>query len=266
MDVVAEPLLLGTLRRDYGDGIFKFLAPCDAARLERALPSDLVFVAAGAGVALLRAVAGRRHAEAAKAGAAMLVPLGERRAGRATWATELLWVYVVAAQLRMGGAKKMTSAGAMHSLVTTTGNDGGVWSFGAGQTGRLGHGGEGTEAVPRLVEALSRTAVRQVVASTHHSMALTRDGSVFSWGMGSHGQLGHGNTATQNAPKRVDDLADVVDIAAGHQHSLAVVGKGGAVSAVFAWGSCYYGQLGLGVHGSGGNSHLVPHICFLCWR
>ena len=30
--------------------------------------------------------------------------------------------------------------------------------------GKLGHGGEGNEAVPRLIEALNRVAVKQVAA------------------------------------------------------------------------------------------------------
>ena len=114
---MAESLLLGALGKDYGDGVFKYLAPPDVGRLERAFTSDLVFVEVGAGEALLRSVARRRYAEAVKAGAAMPVPLGERREGRVTWATELRWVYMAMARLRVGGAKKMASAGGTHSLV-----------------------------------------------------------------------------------------------------------------------------------------------------
>jgi alpha-tubulin suppressor-like RCC1 family protein len=138
----------------------------------------------------------------------------------------------------------MISAGSKHSLVTT-GKMGEILSFGSGRFGKLGHGGMGQEAVPRLIEALSGVAVKHVAAGMHHSVVLTRDGDVFTWGSGGFGRLGHGNTGDQRVPKRVEGLTNVTDIAAGHYHSMAV-GEGGAVS---TWGYNYYGQLGLGDHG-----------------
>jgi alpha-tubulin suppressor-like RCC1 family protein len=110
--------------------------------------------------------------------------------------------------------------------------------------GKLGHGGEGDEAVPRLIEALNHVVVKQVAAGAYHSMVLTRDGDVFTWGYGYFGQLGHGNTGDQLVPKRVEGLTNVMDIAAGSSHGLAVV-EGGAV---YTWGYNREGQLGLGDH------------------
>ena len=134
-----EALLLAALRQDSGEHVFKYLAAPDAGRLERAFTRELVFVPAGGGEALLRLVAGRMYADALKKGAT-LVPLGEQREGRITWAKELLWIFM--ALMRAGGAKTMISAGGFHSLVTT-GKVGAVWSFGSGQYGMLGHGGTG---------------------------------------------------------------------------------------------------------------------------
>ena len=236
---MAESLLLAALRQDSGEHVFKYIAAPDAGRLERAFTSELVFVPAGGGEALLRLVAGRRYADALKKGATHLVPLGEQREGRITWAKELLWIFM--AVMRAGGAKKMISAGGYHSLVTT-GKVGAVWSFGRGVFGALGHGGEEDEAVPRLIKVLNRMAVKQVAAGFAHSMVLTSDGAVYTWGSGFRGRLGHGNTDSQNVPKRVEDLTDVTDIAAGLVHSLAV-GEGGVV---YSWGDNSSGQLGLG--------------------
>jgi hypothetical protein len=138
----------------------------------------------GGAQALLLSVARRRHAEAAKAGATLEV-LGEGRGARATWATELLWIYMAMGRARVGGAKKMISAGDQHSLVYVGYKAGGIWSFGDGMYGQLGHGGNGNEAVPRLIEALSGVVVvRQTAAGGGHSMVLTCDGSVFTWGIG----------------------------------------------------------------------------------
>jgi alpha-tubulin suppressor-like RCC1 family protein len=119
-----------------------------------------------------------------------------------------------------------------------------MWSVGHGDYGRLGHGGTGNEAVPRLIAALNHVAVKQVAAGADHSMVLTRDGDVFTWGDGGSGRLGHGNTDSQLVPKQVESLSNVMDIAAGWSHSLAV-GEGGVV---FKWGYNGFGQLGLGGH------------------
>ena len=187
--------------KDYGDGVFKYLAPRTLARLECTFTRELVFIPLGGAQALLLSVARRRHAEAAKAGATLEV-LGEGRGARATWATELLWIYMAMGRARVGGAKKMISAGDQHSLVYVGYKAGGIWSFGDGMYGQLGHGGNGNEAVPRLIEALSGVVVvRQTAAGGGHSMVLTCDVSVFTWGIGLYGQLGHSNFGQQRVPK-----------------------------------------------------------------
>jgi alpha-tubulin suppressor-like RCC1 family protein len=247
-----ESLLIAALRQDSGDHVFKYLAPRNLAPLEQSLTSKLVFVPAGEGDALLHMVAGRRHVEAAKKGATMLVPLGDGREGRIAWATELRCIYMAVVRLRVGGAKKMIGAGYVHSLVMS-GTE--TWSFGRGGYGKLGHGGAEHEAVPRLIEALNRVAVKQVAAGFFHSMVLTSEGLVLTWGDGDYGKLGRGNTDRQNVPKRVESLTNVTDIASGRDHSLAV----GEEGVVYTWGDNQFGQLGLGDHG-GSTDRLVPTL------
>ena len=209
----APTFLNSALHRNWAYHVFKHLTPHDAGRLEQCLASASVFTEPAV-TPLLRMVAGRMQAAAEKAGAKMLVPIGEGRGGRITWAMELLWIYVAMARVRIGGAKKLISAGNAHSLVTS-GKAGEIWSFGYGGFGQLGHGGTGSEAVPRLIEALSGVVVRQVAAGARHSIVLTRDGDVFTWGWGVYGQLGQGNTASQLVPKRVEGLTIMTDISAG---------------------------------------------------
>jgi alpha-tubulin suppressor-like RCC1 family protein len=246
-----ESLLIAALRQDSGDHVFKYLAPRNLARLEQCLTSKLVFVPAGEGDALLHMVAARQHVEAAKKGATMLVPLGDGREGRITWTMELRWIRMAVARLRVGGAKKLISAGRSHSLVTS-GKEAEIWSFGHGGWGMLGHGcvengGAENEAVPRLIEALNRVAVKQVSAGEDQSMVLSSEGLVWTWGHWVNGRLGHARQHDiQRVPKQVEDLTDVTYIAAGSSHSL-VVGEGGVV---YTWGRNYPGQLGLGDHGA----------------
>jgi alpha-tubulin suppressor-like RCC1 family protein len=71
-------------------------------------------------------------------------------------------------------------------------------------------------------------------------LALKADGTVWSWGGNSQGQLGDGTQTERSAPVQVSGLADVVAIAGGSFHSLALKRDG----TVWAWGNNGTGQLG----------------------
>ena len=94
------------------------------------------------------------------------------------------------------------SAGFGHSLATTAG--GAVWSWGVGGCGRLGHGDEQSQLLPRKIEALAGQRVVAVSAGHYHSLALTTDGAVWSWGYGTGGMLGHGDEQRQLLPKKIE--------------------------------------------------------------
>ncbi|XP_058056076.1 uncharacterized protein LOC131207478 [Anopheles bellator] len=86
--------------------------------------------------------------------------------------------------------------------------------------------------------------VRKIVAGFEHTLLLTSNGDVYSWGGGLRGQLGNGEIApSEVAPKLVEALAGVkmVDIAAGGWHSAAVSSFGD----LYTWGWNNQGQLGL---------------------
>ena len=154
------------------------------------------------------------------------------------------------------------SAGVNHSLAAT--DDGAVWSWGKAQGGKLGHdyasiasriaGGECWpdlspilspygEWVPRKIEAaFAGQCIIAVSAGKGHSLALSADGSVWSWGDGSWGILGHGDNHDQLLPKRVEAFGGVVALSAGFSKSLAVTRDG----SVWSWGKGATGQLGHG--------------------
>jgi alpha-tubulin suppressor-like RCC1 family protein len=134
------------------------------------------------------------------------------------------------------------SAGLYHSLVAT--KDGGLLSFGYGSDGRLGHGDQRTQMIPRPVLSLSGVRIVKVAAGAHHSLVLSDQGNVFSFGVGIDGSLGHGDQARQLVPKLISSLQreKVVDIAAGSAHSLVVAESGN----VYSFGLGSEGALGHG--------------------
>jgi alpha-tubulin suppressor-like RCC1 family protein len=143
------------------------------------------------------------------------------------------------------------SAGFEHSLAITA--DGSAWSWGSGAFGRLGHDDEQRQPLPKKVEALAGRGVVAVSAGGLHSLAITANGAVWSWGYGHCGELGHGDEQHQLLPKKVEAFASqrVVAVSAGGCHSLALAADG----AVYAWGLGETGRLG---HGEDLSKQLLP--------
>jgi RCC1 and BTB domain-containing protein len=94
------------------------------------------------------------------------------------------------------------AAGLCHTAAWT--HDGDAFTFGSGDHGQLGHGGEEIEPVPRLVEGLVGKKVVCAAAGESHTAAWTEEGGLFTFGMGGNGQLGHGDDSAQYLPRRVD--------------------------------------------------------------
>ncbi|XP_050880850.1 ultraviolet-B receptor UVR8 isoform X2 [Lathyrus oleraceus] len=91
--------------------------------------------------------------------------------------------------------------------------------------------------------------VVDVAAGESHTLLLTGDGSVYSWGRGMFGRLGLGSQKDEFFPVKVNfenpsgsgDCVKIVGIAAGAYHSLALAEDG----SVWCWGYNIYGQLGI---------------------
>jgi len=143
------------------------------------------------------------------------------------------------------------SAGGHHSLALTA--NGALWSWGQGAYGKLGHGDRQDQLLPKKVEGFAEQRVIAVSAGDQHSLALTADGSVWSWGQGGSGRLGHGDLQRQLLPKKVEAFAEqrVVAVSAGAMHSLALTADG----AVWSWGDGIFGRLG---HGDHQQNQLLP--------
>ncbi|MEU8587016.1 hypothetical protein AB0C59_08435 [Streptomyces sp. NPDC048664] len=163
---------------------------------------------------------------------------------------------VLAALMATGAAVSAGQTAAAAPPVPGT-----VQSWGANTWGQLGDGTTTGHSNPVQVCGINQTLpcaplphdVVSVSAGGAHSLALRRDGTVLAWGLNDLGQLGDGTSGVFNSrstPVRVCAvgqtapctrfLTDVVAVAAGGSHSLALRRDG----TVVAWGFNGLGQLG----------------------
>jgi alpha-tubulin suppressor-like RCC1 family protein len=67
---------------------------------------------------------------------------------------------------------------------------------------------------------------KDISARGFHSLAIKTNGTLWSWGGNSSGQLGLGDTIARSSPVQVGSLTDWKDISAGGFHSLAIKTNG----------------------------------------
>jgi hypothetical protein len=131
------------------------------------------------------------------------------------------------------------SQGSAHTLALS--EDGKVWTLGENAYGQLGNGTFGGESLePQLINGLD--GIIAVQAGDSHSVALKKDGTVWTWGYNGSGQLGDGTTLRSSLPHKVAGVSNVKSIAAGKGHTVVLKHDG----TVLAWGANLSGQSGNG--------------------
>ncbi|XP_058422695.1 inhibitor of Bruton tyrosine kinase isoform X4 [Diceros bicornis minor] len=100
-----------------------------------------------------------------------------------------------------------------------------VYTCGHGLGGRLGHGDEQTCLVPRLVEGLSGHNCSQVAAAKDHTVVLTEDGCVYTFGLNIFHQLGIiPPPSSCNVPRQMQAKylkgRTIIGVAAGRFHTV----------------------------------------------
>ncbi|KAL3804643.1 hypothetical protein HJC23_008458 [Cyclotella cryptica] len=152
----------------------------------------------------------------------------------------------------LGKRPRQIACGGFHSAVIT--HDGKMYTFGGGEHGQLGHGdkvrrkspcnssiamgfsfshaysisshmSQVNKLRPTLVQALENIVLQQITCGWSHSVALTTNGEVYTWGNGDHGKLGHGNGKKVSTPQLVEKLIGqkVVSVASYNEHTAALV-------------------------------------------
>jgi alpha-tubulin suppressor-like RCC1 family protein len=144
-------------------------------------------------------------------------------------------------------------------------SDGSVYAWGSGYQGELGCGDAGknariddqnagrasAEKIPGL------TGVKQLAAAGSSIFALKPDGTVYGWGDNTNGLLAdgievqYGGTGKPSyVPTKLNGLSDIVQLAGGTGHMMALTSKG----KVITWGSNTSAELGHGPKSERGHS------------
>lgn len=167
--------------------------------------------------------------------------------------TRLLSVFLALAlllSLLPATALASSSEAPLLQAVTTGTNNGAVLTGG----GALWYWSE-KDAAPKKVISSGVTAI--AAGMTDYILAAKDDGSLWSWGANSQGQLGDGTTSSHSTPEQVEGLdGGVVSVAASQTVSAALTETGG----VWIWG-----QTGsyLGGSGNSGNQRKPVQVAGL---
>jgi alpha-tubulin suppressor-like RCC1 family protein len=117
-------------------------------------------------------------------------------------------------------------------IFALTGN-GEIYSWGYNEYGELGHGDTSTGPKPpiKIEGILSGVKIVKIAAGSDHTLAISDNGTLYSWGFNSDGQLGSGSESIcEMSPKKIvfkgRPQTKVISAAAGMFHSAAVTVDG----------------------------------------
>lgn len=132
------------------------------------------------------------------------------------------------------------AAGASQTVVVS--RDGKVYAWGDNAAGQLGDGTTKVHSCPVRVEGLSGvvSVATGGAGDMGHTLAVTRSGSVWAWGMNMYGQLGTNSTCSSIIPVCLPDIEDAKFVAATHYRSIAMKSD----ETLWAWGYNVLGQTG----------------------
>ena len=145
----------------------------------------------------------------------------------------------------------LVKCGEFHSGILA--KNGEVYTFGKNTYGQLGNGDMFISSFPRSVNFLkSNIKIKKIALGGEHTLALSIDNNLYSWGLNIYGQLGLDSFTNTNIPIKVikfksNDNKELLkneyisDIAAGSHHSLIISN----MNYMYSCGYSKYGSLGI---------------------
>jgi alpha-tubulin suppressor-like RCC1 family protein len=130
-------------------------------------------------------------------------------------------------------------------------------AWGANEHGQLGNGSTTESFNPVQVNPVLSNVVN-VSGGWKHAVALTSDGTVWTWGDNTEGAIGIGVTSTTgiSVPVQVPGLINIIGVSAGDRYTGVLKSDG----TVWTWGSNAFGQLGDGTFTDHSSPKQVPNL------
>jgi alpha-tubulin suppressor-like RCC1 family protein len=134
---------------------------------------------------------------------------------------------------------KITGGRHHSAAVKTTGT---AWGWGYNFYGNFGDGTVITRSSPVQIGAqiYGWSQIAGAMGADRHSMALKADGTMWTWGYNTNGQIGDNTVIHRSSPVQVGLLTTWSQIAGGGLHSIALKTDG----TIWTWGQNDSGQLG----------------------
>ena len=134
--------------------------------------------------------------------------------------------------------KQVSSGIASHTAAIKT--DGTLWLWGKNNVGQLGNNGYANRSSP--VQTVSATTDwKQVSAGHNYTACVKTDGTLWTWGLNSYGQLGNNDTGNYSSPVQITGGGTTwKQVDGGHGNTAAIKTDG----TLWTWGRNNYGQLG----------------------
>lgn len=125
------------------------------------------------------------------------------------------------AQIAGGGTTwSQISTGGYHSLAIKS--DGTLWVWGFNGNNQLGDGSAFNRSSP-ITTAYGGTTWCKISTGRRHSIGVKTDGTLWTWGLNSSGQLGVGDGTNRRAPTQVcGNRTDWYDVSGGEAHTYAI--------------------------------------------
>ena len=147
--------------------------------------------------------------------------------------------------VQIGAATNWSTVSLTGAFAMGLRTDGTLWAWGANGSGQLGLGNT-TNVTTGPTQVGGLTTWSKVAAGYNHSLAVKTDGTLWSWGNTTYGQLGSGSTTLhRSSPVQVGGLTTWSKVYASFQNysSWAIKTDG----TLWAFGDNTFGQLGNGV-------------------
>jgi alpha-tubulin suppressor-like RCC1 family protein len=143
---------------------------------------------------------------------------------------------------------KLIKGGGAFALAVK--NNGSLWSWGHNYTGVLGTGDTIHRSSPVQIGSLNDWALLCHTSFGNSACCIKTDGTLWSWGYNSVGQLGLNDMNHRSSPTQVGTLTNWKTASCGALHTIAIKKDG----TLWSWGMPNLGQLGLGDYTYGKSS------------